>query len=137
MTLGSSFLELVQQLACVMTTPTFDTLVTVLTGWVLARRRTVTGMILAADAVGTKHHSCFHRLFAKADWRLDDLGLAVFKLIGPWLKTESMMLALDNTLARKRGLKVYGAGMHHDPLISTRKVHRLSSTAQSDSPSTT
>ena len=74
MTLVSSFLELAQQLACVMTAPTFHTLVTVLSGWVFARRRTVTGMILAADAVGTKHHSSFHRLFAKAEWCLDDLG---------------------------------------------------------------
>jgi hypothetical protein len=127
MTLVSSFLELVQQLACVMTTPTFNTLVAVLTGWVFARRRTVTGMILAADAVGTKHHSSFHRLFAKAEWCLDDLGLAVFGLIEPWLSTRHpVMLALDDTLARKRGLKVYGAGMHQDPMISTRKVPRLS-----------
>ncbi len=34
MTLVSPFLELVQQLALVMTAPTFDTFVTVLTGWV-------------------------------------------------------------------------------------------------------
>ncbi len=127
MTLVSSFLELAQQLARVMTAPTFHTLVTVLSGWVFARRRTVTGMILAADAVGTKHHSSFHRLFAKAQWCLDDLGLAVLGLIVPWLSTrQPVMLALDDTLARKRGLKVYGAGMHQDPMISTRKVPRLS-----------
>ena len=127
MTFVSSFLELVQQLACVMTTPTFNTLVTVLTGWVFARRRTVTGMILAANAVGTKHHSSFHRFFAKAEWCLDDLGLAVFGLIEPWVSTrQPVLLALDDTLARKRGLKVYGAGMHQDPMISTRKVPRLS-----------
>ena len=125
MTLVSSFLGLVQQLAFVMTVPTFDTFVTVLTGWVFARRRTVTGMILAADAVGTKHHSAFHRLFAKAQWCLDELGLAVFGLILPWVREGSVMLALDDTLARKRGLKVYGVGMHHDPMISTRKVARV------------
>ncbi len=32
------------------------------------------------------------------------------------------MLALDDTLARKRGRKVFGAGMHHDPLLSSRKT---------------
>ena len=125
MTLVSSFLELVQQLACVMPAPTFDTFVTVLTGWAFARRRTVTGMILAADAVGRKHHSAFHRLFAKAEWCLDELGLAVFRLIEPWLGDEPVMLALDDTLARKRGLKVFGVGMHHDPMLSTRKVARV------------
>lgn len=122
MTLVSSFRELVQQVSFVMTTPTFASFVTVLTGWVFARRRTVTGMLLAADAVGTKHHSAYHRVFAAARWSLDKLGLAIFELIVPWLSKGQIMLAVDDTLARKRGLKVYGVGMHHDPLISTRKV---------------
>jgi len=126
MNLVSSFLEVVQELACVMTAPSFNTFVTVMTGWVLARRHTVTGAVMAGGAVGTKHHSCFHRLFAKAEWCLDDLGLVVFKIIEPWLRGDVVMLALDDTLARKRGLNVHGAGMHHDPLISTRKMPRLS-----------
>lgn len=122
MNLVSSFVELLQQVAFVMTVPTFTSFVTVLAGWVFARRRTVTGMILAADAVGTKHHSAYHRVFASARWSLDELGLAVFGLILPWLEDGSVMPAIDDTLARKRGLKVFGVGMHHDPLISTRKV---------------
>ncbi len=122
MTLVSSFVELVQQVSFVMTVPTFASFLTVLTGWVFARRRTVTGMILAANAVGTKHHSAFHRVFAAARWSLDELGLAVFDLIRPWLGDGPVLLALDDTLSRKRGLKVYGVCMHHDPLISTRKV---------------
>jgi hypothetical protein len=122
MNLVSSFVELLQQVAFVMTVPTFTSFVTVLAGWVFARRRTVTGMILAADAVGTKHRSAYHRVFASARWSLDELGLAVFGLILPWLEDGSVMPAIDDTLARKRGLKVFGVGMHHDPLISTRKV---------------
>jgi hypothetical protein len=122
MILVSSFRELVQQVSFVMTVPTFTSFVTVITGWVFTRRRTVTGMILAADAIGTKHHSAYHRVFATAKWSLDELGLAVFDLIVPWLGKGPIMLGLDDTLARKRGLKVYGVGMHHDPLISTRKV---------------
>ena len=30
-------------------------------------------------------------------------------------------LAVDDTLCRKRGLMVYGTGMHHDPLLSSRR----------------
>jgi hypothetical protein len=123
-----SFVELVQPVSCVMTAPTFASFVIVLAGWVFARRRTVTGMILAADAVktpgrdGVKHHSAFHRVFAAARWSLDELGLAVFHLILPWVGPGPVLLALDDTLARKRGLKIHGVGMHHDPLLSTRKV---------------
>lgn len=46
MELVSGFAQLLQPLASTMTAPTFDSLRTVLTGWVFARRRTVTRMIL-------------------------------------------------------------------------------------------
>ena len=122
MTLVPSFIDLLQPLSCLMTAPTFGNFLTVLDGWVFARRRTITAMILAADAVGTKHHSAYHRLFSAARWSLDELGLAVLDLILPLLGNGLIPLAIDDTLARKRGLKVFGVGMHHDPLLSTRKT---------------
>ena len=100
MSLVPSFLDLLQPLSCVMTCPTFDSFLTVLTGWVFARRRTVTGMILAAGAVGgrSKHHSAYHRVFAAARWSLDELGLAVFGLlILPLLVDGAVLLAVDDT----------------------------------------
>lgn len=121
MSLVPSFVDLLQPLSCVMTTPSFESFLTLTAGWVFARRRTITGMILAADAVGEKHHSAYHRLFAAARWSLDELGLAVFALILTFVNGV-VLLALDDTLARKRGLKVFGVGMHHDPLLSTRKT---------------
>jgi hypothetical protein len=122
MDLVTSFVELLQQVAPVFTVPTFNSFLVVLTGWVFARRRIITRMIEAADAVKTKHHSAFHRLFAAARWSRDELGLAVFTLIEPWLEDGAVLLSLDDTLARKRGLKIFGVGMHHDPLLSTRKT---------------
>ena len=53
MELVPSFVLLLQQVAFVMTVPTFDRFVIVLTGWVFARRRIVTRMIQAANAVKT------------------------------------------------------------------------------------
>jgi hypothetical protein len=117
-----SFLDLLQPLSCVMTAPSFDSFLTLLGGWVFTRRSTVTRMIVAADAVGQKHHSAYHRLFSAARWSLDELGLAIFShLILPFLDA-TVLLGIDDTLARKRGLKVFGVGMHHDPLLSTRKT---------------
>jgi hypothetical protein len=59
-------------------------------------------------------------LFAQASWSLDALGLAVFRVLEPWLDDGTVFLAIDDTLARKRGLKTFGVGMHHDPLLSSR-----------------
>ena len=125
MSLVASFTALLQPLALVMTQPSFHNAVTLLTGWVFAPKRTVTNMIAAAGVVREKHFSAFHRFFAEAPWSLDAIGLIVFDLATPWLGTsgsldEPIFLAVDDTLARKRGLKVFGVGMHHDPLLSSR-----------------
>ena len=119
MSLVPSFLELLQPFAFVMTTPTFQTFSWLMQGWLFAPRRTITGMMLAAGVVGRKHHSAFHRVFAAARWSLDGAGLALFDLLSVWLEA-TVFLAVYDTLARKRGLKVFGVGMHLDPLLSSR-----------------
>jgi SRSO17 transposase len=120
MYLVSSFAFTLQALAGVMTDRSFDNFVTVLTGWVFARRRTITGMITAAGIAGKRHHAAFHRVFAAARWSRDALGLAVFRLLEQWCGEEEVLLGIDDTLARKRGKKTFGVGMHHDPLLSSR-----------------
>lgn len=119
MYLHSSFVVGLQDLAITMTTPSFNNFVTILTGWVFAPRRTVTGMLIAAGVADQQHHASFHRFFSKARWSLDALGLAVFRIIESCCPG-TIFLAIDDTLARKRGLKMFGVGMHHDPLLSSR-----------------
>jgi DDE superfamily endonuclease len=119
MELVPGFMALVQGLSATMTAPTFASLTTVLTGWAFAGRRTVTRMILAAGSAADKHWSSYHRLFSAARWSLDAVGLAVLALVEPFLG-KVVMLGLDDTLCRKRGVKMFGTGMHHDPLASSR-----------------
>lgn len=121
MALVASFVELVQPLSFAMSTPVFTRLLILLTGWVFAPRRTVTGMLVAAGVAGVRHHAAFHRVFSAARWSLDQLGLIVFLLVKRLLPEGTVKLSLDDTEAHKHGLKVYGVGMHHDPLLSTRK----------------
>lgn len=122
MALVPSFLALVQPLDWTMRAPCFRSFVTILTGWLFAPRHTITGAIVAAGVAGKKHHAAFHRLFATARWSLDEMGLIVFQLIAPLLPAGTVKLTFDDTLARKRGKKVFGVGMHHDPMLSTRKL---------------
>ena len=102
-----------------MTVPSFQNFVTLVTGWVFTPQRTVTGMLLASGIAGKRHHSAFHRFFSQALWSLDALGLAVFRILEP-LAGDIVKLAIDDTLAHKRGLKMFGTGMHHDPQLSSR-----------------
>lgn len=120
MNLVTSFVALVQDLGIVMTAPSFKNFRPLLGGWVFARRRTITGMLVAGGLAGVRHHAAFHRLFAKASWSLDAFGLALFRMMEPLLPAGPVLVAVDDTLARKRGLKVFGVGMHHDPLLSSR-----------------
>lgn len=119
MELVPGFVQLLQPLASTMTNPTFESMTTLVTGWIFASRRTVTRMLLAAGDAADKHYSSYHRVFSTARWSLDAVGLAVFDLVRPFCG-EMVMLALDDTLARKRGQKMFGCGMHHDPLLSSR-----------------
>lgn len=121
MNIVTSFAVMLQGFAVVMTAPTLANFSTLVSGWMFAPRRNITSMIVAAGMAGVKHHSSFHRVFSAARWSLDTFGLAVFRLIEPHLDENApVLLALDDTLAHKFGLKIFGAGMHHDPLQSSR-----------------
>jgi hypothetical protein len=93
-----------------------------MTGWVLShRRRFVTELIWSSGCTGNGHHSRYHRFFSQARWCLDALCCVLAKLlVAVFAPTGMIELAVDDTLCRKRGLTVYGTGMHHDPLISSR-----------------
>jgi SRSO17 transposase len=118
----TTFVVLLHQFAPVFTAPTFQTFVEILTGWVLSHRhRYVTEVIFAGGNVGNGHWCRFHRFFSQAAWNPDDLALLLARLIGAVLAPGSPLVwAVDDTLCRKRGLTLYGAGMHYDPLISSR-----------------
>src|SRR5262249_50117700 len=73
------------------------------------------------------HHSRYHRFFSHAAWCLDTLSLClVWLLVTVFAPAGVIELAVDDTLCRKRGLTVYGTGMHHDPLISSRAMKLVS-----------
>jgi hypothetical protein len=121
--LTSTFLSLLLQFRSVFTAPSFDNFRYIATGWCLSpRHRYVTEMIQASGAVRRGHHSRYHRFFSDAAWSVDDLYEALARQAIDTFSPEGVIeLAVDDTLCRKRGLTIFGTGMHHDPLISSRK----------------
>jgi DDE superfamily endonuclease len=111
------------------TKPSFALFCALMTGWVLSvRHRYITELIYASDNVGKGHWSRFHRFFSHNAWSLDAICLTLASLLIDAFFPEGTIitLALDDTLCRKRGLNLFGAGMHHDPLLSSKAVKLVS-----------
>lgn len=123
MELTPSLLALLQDFLPVFTAPTFTTFLQVATGWIFSQRHLfITEIIFSGGNVGDGHWSRFHRFFSHAAWDLDAFALRLAKLVASLIAPGATRLwAVDDTLSRRRGLTLYGAGMHHDPLISSRK----------------
>ena len=123
MELTPSLLALLQDFVPVFTSPTFTTFVQIVTGWVFSQRRLfITEIIYSGGHVGDGHWSRFHRFFSHAAWDPDAFALILAKLVVSLLAPGATLLwAVDDTLCRRRGLTLHGAGMHHDPLISSRQ----------------
>ena len=122
MELTQSFVDLLQQFVPVFTAPTFQTFLHICNGWVLSHRhRFITDIIFSGGNVGNGHWAKYHRFFSDASWGLDILNMYLAMLVARLLcPTGTLLFAVDDTLCRKRGLTIYGTGMHHDPLISSR-----------------
>jgi hypothetical protein len=123
MELTPSLLALLQDFSPVFTTPTFTTFVQIVTGWVFSQRHLfITEIIFSGGNVGDGHWCRFHRFFSDAAWDVDAFSLVLAKLVVSILAPGATLLwAVDDTLCRRRGLTIHGTGMHHDPLISSRK----------------
>lgn len=137
MSLLPSFLQLLQPFQSQMTAPTFASLLTVLGGWVLCRRRTVTGALAAAAGGYDKHFSAYHRVFAAARWSVEAVGLALAGAILGTLAAGGaggggvVFLVVDDTLCRKRGRKTFGAGMHYDAALTGRRLSNANRSVKS------
>lgn len=117
----ASFTQILQQFAPCFTAPSLQSFITLMAGWVLdLRRHTVTEVVRAAGAVGTKHISSFHRFFSRGQWTTDAVGLILADLVVQHLApTGTVRLVIDDTLGRHTGKRIAAASMHRDPLLST------------------
>ena len=80
------------------------------------RRRTVCGMLSGAHLGWCWPHDRAHYFFARAAWDLDELGLAVARLVVLLLVPPAgpLTVAVDDSVFRRSGRKIYGAGWQYD-----------------------
>jgi len=99
------------------TAPSFRTFCGLACGFLSqAGKRTVCGMLAGAGLSRIWPHDRAHRFFARARWDPDDLGLAVARLMVALLVPagQPVVVAIDDTLFRRRGKKVWAASRFHD-----------------------
>lgn len=113
---------LVGEMRDVFSRRSFGIFSTVVSGWVLAPgRRTVTAMIGLGDPEGRRAHDAYHRFFREGRWSMEALWkvLAVC-VVGRLCPLGVVVLDLDDTLYKKSGRQVEGAGSFRDAVRSTR-----------------
>ena len=116
-TLPASLAGLLVALRPCFTAPSFGTFCGLAAGLCgQVRRRTVCGMLLGAGLSRCWPHDRAHYFFARARWEIDELGLSVARLAVARLVPPgaAITVAVDDSLFRRRGRKVYGAAWQHD-----------------------
>jgi len=96
--------------------PSFQSFVFLLEGWIVAGMRGMTSTALAARGAFPKHFASYYRFFSEGAWSADALGIALLELVLPFAPRGPLVVAVDDTLARKTGKNIWGANLHHDPL---------------------
>jgi hypothetical protein len=113
----ASLMTLLTAFAPLFTAPSFRTFTMLACGFLAQPgRRTVCGMLSGAGLARLWPHDRAHWFFSRARWNPDDLGLAAAKLVVALLVPagEPVLVAIDDTLFRRRGKKVWAASWFHD-----------------------
>jgi hypothetical protein len=106
------------------TSPGFRNAWVVFSGWVLTMgTHAVTQSLVMTDVARRVHHERFHRFFSRGSWNPDSVGRMLFERIVTVLGyNDAIVLALDDTLAPKKGPEVWGIGSHLDAVRSTKSL---------------
>jgi DDE superfamily endonuclease len=99
------------------TAPTFEVFTALVAGlFAQSVSRTVCGMLTGAALARVWHHRRVHRFFSTARWCPRQVGLLLAEMIVTYLLVPGapIMLAVDDTLFRRRGKKVHAVGWFHD-----------------------
>jgi hypothetical protein len=113
----ASLMTLLAAFAPLFTAPSFRTFTALACGFLAQPgKRTVCGMLSGAGLSRAWPHDRAHSFFSRARWNADDLGLAAAVLVVSLLVPAGAPVdaAVDDTLFKRRGKKVWAASWFHD-----------------------
>ncbi len=112
-----SLMSVLAAFTSLFTAPSFRTFTMLACGFLAQTgKRTVCGMLTGTALSDSWSHDRAHWFFSRARWNPDELGLAVAKLVVELMVPcgEPVTVAIDDTLFRRRGKKVWAASWFHD-----------------------
>jgi hypothetical protein len=112
---------LIWRFSLAFTRPTFQRVMVLIVGAILARRqRTVANMLRAAGALAQGHWSDFHRVFCRASWSCRPLGKVLAAMVLELVPADQPVICpVDDTTPQHKGRHVWGKGCCHDACRST------------------
>lgn len=116
-TLPPSVAVLLEAFRPCFTAPSYRTFRALVVGFLAQTgRRTVCGMLTGAGLSRIWSHDRMHYFFARARWSPDQIGLTLTVLVARLLvpQTAPVLVAIDDTLFKRRGKKVWAASWFHD-----------------------
>lgn len=118
-----TLIDLLEVFRPALTKPGWANLVVVFAGWVqTSGTHAITEALVATSVAGRRHHEAFHRFFSRGTWSPDEMGRLIFGCLVQMLAQGSpVRIAVDDTLAPKKGAHVFGIGSHLDAVRSTKR----------------
>ncbi|HEX6631144.1 MAG TPA: transposase [Gemmatimonadaceae bacterium] len=87
--------------------------------------RTVASALRVLGRAGERHFCTYHRVLSRAAWSPRAASRVLLGLLlRTFVPTGPIVLALDDTLERRRGRRITAARLYHDPVRSSR-THRV------------
>jgi hypothetical protein len=124
LTLPASLLAVLENLRGSFTAPTFATFAAMVTGLIAqSGKGTVTGMLTGAGLARAWSHDRAHAFFSRSAWNAEIFGIVLAHLIVRILLPAgaAVTVAVDDTLIKRRGKKVFGAAWQHDGAATGEK----------------
>lgn len=118
-----TLLAMIETFRPALTAPGFRTFLALFAGWVRTTgTHAVTAALVATDVPGRRHHEAFHRFYSRGTWKPDELGRLAFTVVLKLLVSGATLhITVDDTLAAKKGPRVFGIGSHLDAVRSTKR----------------
>lgn len=112
---------LISRFSVAFTRPTFQRVIVLIVGAILAlRQRTITNMLRAAGPLAEGPWSSFHRVLSRARWCCLPLGKVLAAMVLELVPTDQPVVCpVDDTTPQHKGTHVWGKGCHHDACRST------------------